>query len=151
MQKVLIYSLLLATLSIAGCSWLNDMPFVYKPDIQQGNVLEQEAVDKLQPGMSKTQVRYIMGTPALTDVFHENRWDYVYTMQKGGGTREERRVSLFFVDNQLTQIKGDMHPQPGPETAIPTKEVVITVPDNIPRKEAGIIPRALSSLGMWSD
>src|SRR5262245_56437250 len=63
----------LAVLLAAGC--------VYRPDVQQGNWIEAKTVDQVQPGMTRTQVRYLMGTPMVPDVFDKDRWDYLYYFQ----------------------------------------------------------------------
>ena len=81
----------------------------YKMDIQQGNLLTQEQVSRLKAGMSKEEVRLVLGTPLLTDIFHADRWDYVYWREAPDGKREERRVALFFSpDNKLERITGDV-------------------------------------------
>src|SRR5690606_5446845 len=91
--KSLLTSLSLAgLLALAGCSF----PGVYKIDIQQGNVVTQDMVDQLRPGMTRSQVRYIMGNPLITDTFHADRWDYLYSIQPGGGERLQERISLNF-------------------------------------------------------
>ncbi|MGH8542545.1 MAG: outer membrane protein assembly factor BamE, partial [Gammaproteobacteria bacterium] len=84
------------------------MPLVYRVDVQQGNVVTQEMLAQLEAGMDKNKVRYIMGTPLLADVFHQDRWDYVYTQQNGGDTPVERRVSLVFENDRLARIGGDV-------------------------------------------
>ncbi len=105
MQKVLV-SVALITL-LAGCS---GFPGVYKIDVQQGNVVTQDMVDQLRPGMTKSQVRFVMGTPLLVDTFHENRWDYLYTMQEGKGDYSRKNLSVFFKDGKLDAIRGDYRP-----------------------------------------
>lgn len=80
----------------------------YKPEIQQGNYLSQETIAQLKPGMSKEQVRFILGTPLITDVFHADRWDYVYWREAENGKREERRIALFFNEGKLERIQGDV-------------------------------------------
>lgn len=107
MQNLLITIALCASLIVTGCSVIS-MPGAYKIDIQQGNVITQEMVEKLKPGMSKSQVRFALGTPLLVDVFHQDRWDYVYSIQKGGNERQQRRLALFFENDQLTRIEGDI-------------------------------------------
>lgn len=92
----------------ASCSYVPLSP--YKIDIQQGNVVTQEMVSKLKPGMTRAQVRFIMGAPLITDVFHANRWDYVYRYQKAGKVTEERRVALIFEQDVLKRIEGDVVP-----------------------------------------
>lgn len=113
-------------------------------------MLEQDVVNKLEPGMSKTQVRYVMGTPMVTDVFHQERWDYVYTDQPRGEDREQKRMTLFFDDNRLVEVVGDIAPQPGASAAAPVKETVVSVPDLPPRK-TGLISRALLAVGVDID
>ncbi|NNJ83675.1 MAG: outer membrane protein assembly factor BamE [Gammaproteobacteria bacterium] len=97
---------------LAGCGKIGipkvDMPWVYKIDIQQGNVVTQDMLDKLEPGMEKRKVRFILGTPLIVSAFDQNRWDYVYNFQPGGGEREQRRISLFFKDDKLEHIEGNI-------------------------------------------
>ena len=142
MQKVLTYWVLGASLATSGCSWLNDIPFVYKPDIQQGNVLEQEMVDQLRPDMSKTQAAYVLGTPMLQDVFHQDRWDYVYRLKEGRADTVSHRVSLWFEDNRLVRMEGDLYPRPEDQQEPAPVERVIDVPDN-KRRQEGLISRVL--------
>jgi outer membrane protein assembly factor BamE len=106
--KLLLTSLTFTGLiALAGCSF----PGVYKIDIQQGNVVTQDMIDQLRPGMTRRQVRFIMGNPLLTDTFHSNRWDYLYSIQPGGGKRQQERVSVVFDDNdQLVGLSGDFMP-----------------------------------------
>jgi outer membrane protein assembly factor BamE len=123
MQKLLISWLFVASLLAAGCS-----P-VYKQDIQQGNVITQEMVNKLQPGMAKSQVRYILGTPLLVDVFHQERWDYLYSMQEGGKDRQQKRIAIYFENDKLSRIEGDLRPMPEESPVEKGKENVFAVPD----------------------
>lgn len=106
MRKLLIYPLVIASLLLAGCS--GNIPGVYKLDVQQGNVLTQESVAKLRPGMTKRQVNFLLGTPLIVDVFHNDRWDYLFSFQPGGGDRVQRRVSLHFKDDRLVKLEGDI-------------------------------------------
>ena len=80
----------------------------YRMDIQQGNFVTQEMVAQLKPGMSKEQVRFILGTPLLTDVFHAERWDYVYYLDRRGKPREQRRLVVHFQDGRLARLDGDV-------------------------------------------
>jgi len=79
--------------------------------------------------MTKRQVRFVLGTPMLTDVFHANRWDYAYTIGVGSTPSEMRRVTVFFEDDRLARITGDLSPQPEEERTEKPKEVVVSVPD----------------------
>ncbi len=110
--------------ALAGCSF----PGVYKIDIQQGNVVTQDMIDQLRPGMTRRQVRFIMGNPLIVDTFHANRWDYLYSIQPGGGRRQQERVSLFFNDaDQLAGLNGDFMPGVSRDEAILGKEGSTTV------------------------
>jgi len=101
--------LFLATV-LSGCSSVPRIVNEYKIDVQQGNVLTQEMVSQLKPGQTKDQVRFILGTPVLADVFHTNRWDYVYRLQKGStGLVEERKFTVIFdADGKLARVAGDV-------------------------------------------
>jgi outer membrane protein assembly factor BamE len=90
---------------LSGCTYLPALP--YKIDIQQGNVVTEEMVKKLKPGMTRSQVRFALGTPLVTDIFHNNRWDYIYRFAPSGRITEEQRLTVFFEDDRLTQIKGN--------------------------------------------
>ena len=80
----------------------------YKVEIQQGNFVSQDMVAQLKPGMSKEQVRFVLGTPLLTDIFHGDRWDYVYWREAPSGKREQRKLAVFFADGKLTRLDGDI-------------------------------------------
>jgi len=86
------------------------IPLVYRVDIQQGNVIEQSMIDKLEPGMTKAKVKFIMGTPLLVDPFHTNRWEYIYINEPGSGVRVQRHIALFFKDDKLTHLEGNVTP-----------------------------------------
>lgn len=101
-------------LLLSGCSMssiTSVAPDPYKIDIQQGNVITQDMVAKLQPGMTKSQVRFVLGSPPISDMFHANRWDYVYRLSKAGKLAEERKLTLFFDNDQLTRVAGDVAAQ----------------------------------------
>ena len=80
----------------------------HRIDVQQGNALDQESVAKLKPGLNRSQVRFLLGTPLLVDPFRNNRWDYVYTFAKRGQLVEQKRITLFFEDDILQRIEGDV-------------------------------------------
>jgi outer membrane protein assembly factor BamE len=96
-------------LSLAACS-ATGIPGItpYKINVQQGNVVTQDMLAKLKPGMTRSQVRYVMGTPMIEDSFHPDRWDYVYTFSKHGGKPNERRVTVVFKNDRLAHIEGDV-------------------------------------------
>jgi outer membrane protein assembly factor BamE len=106
-------ALLVAMLAVTGCGYVPRIPGVtpYRMDIQQGNYVSQEMVSQLKAGMSRDQVRFILGTPLLTDIFHADRWDYVYWREEGkSGKREERRLAVHFKDDRLVRVDGDVVP-----------------------------------------
>ncbi|HSD42285.1 MAG TPA: outer membrane protein assembly factor BamE [Burkholderiales bacterium] len=93
---------------LAACNPLNALS-VYRMEIQQGNYLTQEMVSQLQAGMTRDQVRFVLGTPLLMDIFHDNRWDYVYRRQRANSREvEERRLSVFFENDRLVRVEGDV-------------------------------------------
>ena len=87
-----------------------DFPGVYKIAIPQGNIITQEMIDQLRPGMTKRQVIFVMGTPLVRDPYYQDRWDYVYNFQPGGGVRGQERMSVFFVEDALINFTGDFVP-----------------------------------------
>jgi len=100
----------LATL-LAGCGVPRALGIApYKIEIQQGNFISQEMMSQLKEGMSKEQVRQIMGTPLLVDIFHAERWDYLYTRESADGRREQRGLVLHFQDGKLARIDGEAAP-----------------------------------------
>ncbi len=106
-------SLLCLPLILASCGNIGslDFPGVYKIGIPQGNIITQDMVDQLRPGMTKRQVIFVMGSPLVRDPYHQNRWDYVYNYQPGGGVRGQERITVLFDDNdQLISFSGDFVP-----------------------------------------
>ena len=96
---------LLFLLLITGCSSIPSV--LYKIDVQQGNIITQEMVDKLKPGMGGSQVRFVLGTALIDDVFHKDRWDYVYRLLQHGNLVEEYKLTVFFEDDKLVRTAGD--------------------------------------------
>ena len=100
-------TLLLGTWLLAGC--------VYRMDVQQGNYLEGKTVDQLQVGMTRTQVRYLLGTPMVPDVFDRDRWDYVYYFKTGHVQRpEQRHLTVFFKEDKVARVERDNVPDAAP-------------------------------------
>ena len=94
---------LLAAL-LAGCNLL------YKPEVQQGVLLSPEMLANLKPGMSKRQVRLLLGSPPVNDVFHPERWDYVYSLSKPGEKVTPRHLALYFSSDALVRAEGELAP-----------------------------------------
>lgn len=78
----------------------------YRPDIQQGNFVSQEMLAQLKVGQTRDQVRFILGTPLLTDIFHTDRWDYPFYLQRGDGELTTSRVTVYFKDDKLEKFDG---------------------------------------------
>ena len=94
----------------AGCSWLK-FPGVHKVDVQQGNIVDQEMIDKLRPGMSMAQVQFVLGTPLVIDTFNQKRWDYFYSRISSAGVKTEERVTIYFdAEGNLVRMTGDYLP-----------------------------------------
>ena len=100
---------LAAVLLLSACSSL-EFPGVYKLTIQQGNIVSQEMVDRLKPGMTRSQVQFVLGNPVLADSFERNRWSYVYTIDIPGQTIIERELIIVFEDDRLLRFEGDYTP-----------------------------------------
>ena len=157
MQKVLTYLAISATLALVGCSaqkqqsqyktsTLEKLPFVYKMTVQQGNIVTEEMVDRLEPGMTKSQVRFLLGTPMLTDLFHADRWDYTYTIRRGHEDMKLTRLTLFFADDSLAQVQGDLRPDPERAAQRQPTDLLVSVPDW--EDNRGIFAKTVSKLGL---
>lgn len=132
MRKSLFSFTLLASLTLASCSTiLNNLPGVYTLEIQQGNIVDQNMINQLKPNMDKRQVLYIMGSPMLTDFFHKNRWDYVYSVKPSGEDAVEKKVFLVFKEvdgmEKLAGLLGDFKPSNLPVLK-PSNEMIVDLP-----------------------
>jgi outer membrane protein assembly factor BamE len=87
---------------------------VHKIDVEQGNYVTQDVVDRLKPGMSKTQVKMLLGTPLLNDVFHADRWDYYFDNAVSGKRIAHKHLTVFFEGDKLVKWTGDANPPPLP-------------------------------------
>ena len=106
-------ALALAFLLVASCG------FVHKIDVQQGNYVTQDAVAKLRNGMTKAEVRQVLGTPLLMDAFHSNRWDYYFSNVKGGKAEERKRFSVLFESDKVVSFTGTSQPPAPPPVGPP--------------------------------
>lgn len=123
MRHFLISALLLSL--VAGCSSVNVGP--HRIDVQQGNALDQENVARLKPGLNRSQVRFLLGTPLVVDPFRTDRWDYVYVFYKAGKLAEQKRITLFFDGDTLARIEGDLpEPVAAPATLQPEPQAAPT-------------------------
>jgi outer membrane protein assembly factor BamE len=131
----------LVALLVAGCNIITP----YKLDIQQGNFVTQDMIAKLQLGMTRSQVRFALGTPLIVDPFHNDRWDYVYRYMKAGTLTEQRRLKVHFSNDKLARVDGDgvpaaLNPAPADKSSVPAtpvdKAAVSTVPAEKPASPA---------------
>jgi len=125
-----------ATLCLGACSGFSDRTrgalaavTPYKVEVVQGNFVSKEQVAALKPGMSRQQVREILGTSLLNDVFHANRWDYVFTIRRQGVEPQERRLTVFFNGELMDRFVGD---------EMPSEEEFVATLDT--RKKTGKVP-----------
>ena len=141
-------------LLLAGCSSVPSL--LYKIEIQQGNVITQEMVNKLKPGMTRSQVRFALGSPMISDAFHENRWDYLYRFEQRGQLVEQRKLTVFFENDQLVRIDGSFstpvaftQPKSPEPSAEPSAAVGPTGPlvEEIKEKSVSSIPSEPSAAG----
>ena len=149
MKTLLIYTFSLLLLSISGCN-KDKIPGVYRIDVRQGNDVTQEMLNQLEPGMTKSQVAYVMGTPLLIDTFNPDRWDYIYTYQPGNGDREQRRITVFFKDEKLNRLDGNTRVvarEELPEIVRTDKNVVVP----LTKRNTGLIDDIKDTLGMTDE
>lgn len=113
-------SALLAVCTLAaGCG-----PFVYKIDVQQGNYVTEDNVAKLKNGMTRAEVKQLLGTPLLADVFHANRWDYYFSNVKGGRAQDRKRLTVIFQDDKVVSFAGNAQPPAPPPVGQPVPPAV---------------------------
>lgn len=109
MRNSIFFVLVVASLG-SGCGAKLPSMKPFKMEVQQGNVVTSKMLLQLRPGMTRSQVRYIMGTPLVVDSFRDNRWDYFYELRKQGSVVEKRRVILDFDKDNLVAVRGDVIP-----------------------------------------
>ncbi len=102
--------LVAALMPLTACTYKPSFINEYKIDVQQGNVLTQDMVAQLKPGQTREQVRFILGSPLIADIFHRDRWDYVYRFREGrSGKVASRQFSVFFdANDRLVRVAGDV-------------------------------------------
>ena len=99
------FVLLLAAVLLSGCN------FIYRQPVFQGNLLEKSNVEQLKPGMSKSQVVALVGTPSIADPFHQERWDYVASERRDRGKTEVKNLTLWFEGDNLSKMEGEYFPE----------------------------------------
>ena len=136
-QTRLVLAAAAALLVLAGCGSfdgagrrLTSAITPYKVEVVQGNFISREQVEALQKGMSRDQVRQVLGTPLVTSLFHGDRWDYVFTLKRQGVAAQQRRLTVFFANNVMDRVEGD---------PMPSESEFVTALDN--RRKTGKVPR----------
>lgn len=137
-------------IALFACVWLSacsiaDWRLVHRIDVQQGNVIDQDMLNQLRPGMTRRQVQFVLGSPMVADVFHQDRWDYIYRMQPGTGELETQHVTLYFDNDVLARTSGTLHPETTPGEPLPSREQVTLV---VPPEER-IPPGLLNRFWHW--
>jgi len=158
MKKALTYLVISAALALlAGCSSdkkraqprtsvLEKLSFVHKMTIQQGNIVTEEMVDRLELGLTKSQVRFLLGTPMLVDLFHTNRWDYTYSLRRGHKKPVVTRLTLLFEEDLLVDIQGDLRPDLGRASQRQPSDLLVSVPDW--QDNRGFLGKTLAKLNL---
>lgn len=140
-------------LMLAGCgsSATRTVPVLpgivpHRIDIQQGNVITQDMLDKLQPGMTRSQVRFVLGTPLLVDLFRSDRWDYFYSLVKQGDRVEQRQLRVYFKDDRMLRYEGDIvSSKPTSESAAAGKPAAKPAPAAVAPAPAAVTPAAAAA------
>ena len=128
-------TLMIVSLLLTSCSGISRAPSFkpHKMEINQGNLISPEMRGKLKPAMTRAQVRALLGTPLIADVFHANRWDYVYRLEQNTKLVEQQRMTLYFEGEKLTRIEdSNMPPLPPGDQPVP----VIPPVEKTPEKNA---------------
>ncbi|MBL0143059.1 MAG: outer membrane protein assembly factor BamE [Betaproteobacteria bacterium] len=125
------------TLALAGCGRL-----IHRIDIQQGNVVAPETFLKLKTGMTKTEVRNLLGTPLLTDIFHGNRWDYYFSFESRGKLVEQNKFAVYFENEKMVRVEGG--PTPSAARVVPSASPTAP-PDATPSASPAAEPSAAPS------
>lgn len=103
-MKKFIITVAFATFFLSGCGRFG-FPGVHKIPIEQGNILSSDQIEQLKPGMTKSQVEYVLGTPLIKDSFNTDRWDYQYRLYKEGELADQYKLSVYFMNNKMTSFE----------------------------------------------
>ena len=113
----LLLSLILSLTTVAGCSNIG-FPGVYRINVDQGNIVDQDMVDQLKPEMTRRQVRFVLGTPIIEDTFNNDRWDYVRILRRGDDTLFRTQLTVIFENDVLANVEGDLVSDNWPEPEV---------------------------------
>jgi outer membrane protein assembly factor BamE len=136
-QSRLVLAAAAALALLAGCGTVDsasrritDSITPYRVEVVQGNFVSKEQVEALQKGMSRDQVRQILGTPLVTSLFHGERWDYVFTLRRNRVAPQQRRLTVFFHGEAMDRVEGD---------TMPSESEFVSTLDN--KRKTGKVPR----------
>ena len=150
--------LILLSMLLASCSGLAGPLSPYKMDIRQGNLVTKAMREKLKLGMSRQQVRYVLGTPMVSDAFHGNRWDYVYLLEQSGRLVEDQRLTLYFDGDILAKVDDGSIPAEVasavmPEVSLPPENVLLAAEPSVaanPDLAAAVLLAVQEWAAAWS-
>lgn len=133
---------LLVVAALPACSIIDPVAWIpsHKLVVYQGNEITQDMVDRLQPGMSRQQVRAILGTPLLNDPFHANRWDYNYTVTRDNKLKEQKTLTVYFENDVFSRFEGEVLPAEKPTQIIPVAPGQAGIPVPTPAQRANDAP-----------
>ncbi|MCL1861643.1 MAG: outer membrane protein assembly factor BamE [Proteobacteria bacterium] len=115
------FAAIAAALVLTACSFFAP----YRIDVRQGNDIDETMLAQLKPGMTREQVRFVLGSPLVADVFHSDRWDYIYRFKPGRADEtKQRAVSVFFVNDKLDRVEGDTVPADGKAVTEPRARII---------------------------
>ncbi|MDR2093694.1 MAG: outer membrane protein assembly factor BamE [Azoarcus sp.] len=113
-------AVLAGALVLSACSWFAP----YRIDVRQGNYIDETMLAQLKPGMTRDNVRFVLGSPLVADVFRNDRWDYIYRFKPGHGEAWQRTISVFFNGDKFDRVEGDLTPPEGAQAAGPRSRVI---------------------------
>lgn len=122
-------------LAMASVSMLGACQAIYRPDVQQGNLLIGKNVSELKPGLTKQQVLALLGTPSVVSPFDQNRWNYVATLQRRGGSVKERTLTLYFDNDTLVRTEGDFMKETPQELLLESHKYGPLYPTNLTKEQ----------------
>lgn len=109
MPIIKILTSLSLVLLLNACS-TSHFPWVYRIDVEQGNIIDEDKLEQVTVGMNRRQVKYLLGTPMIQDTFNQNRWDYFYSFETGSGRVDRELLTLYFDGEKLSKIEKKDYP-----------------------------------------
>ena len=126
-SRILLAALVVSVSGLSACS-LKSWVSPYRIDVRQGNLVSPEMVAQLKTGMTRDQVKFVLGTPLIVDPFRSDRWDYPYLFAPGRGESEQRRLTVIFRDGLLAEVRGDIEAADSARITPPARVIEIPGP-----------------------